>query len=503
MKIKLKDLLSNIPLIETTHENIKYELPIGNLTVNSQNQWIEKDRYSIFVAIRGTNVDGHKFIPDAIANGHKIIVYDTIPDENVSDYFGNEVIFIKVLDTSKALSLMASNFFGNPVHKLKVIGVTGTNGKTTVATLLHKLTQKLGYKSGLISTVCIKINDEVFPTKLTTPDPIELHRNFRRMLDSGCEFCFMEVSSHALAQERVFGINFTGAIFTNLTHDHLDYHTSFSNYLNSKKLLFDGLKNSAFAISNLDDKNGNIMLQNTAAQKKYYSINTKSDYFGKILESQLIGMELDINNQQIWFKLVGLFNAYNLLAVWAAANELGFDPEDSLVALSSFDSVEGRFEVINFPNNIFGVVDYAHTPDALDNVLRTLEEVNHYGGRIITVIGCGGNRDKTKRPEMAKIAAMLSNFVILTSDNPRFENPELIITDMLDSIDEITKLKIKKIVLRKEAINYAVEVAQQNDIILVAGKGHESYQEIEGVRYPFNDKEELKLAFLKKHHSLN
>jgi len=497
--INLSDLLVGFPILEVHGE---INLIVNTISFDSRNI-IEKgidNENGLFIAIKGTGSDGHNYINQAISNGAKVVVCENLPKNQEEN---NNITFVIVKNSSEALSLIAANFFGNPAQKLKIIGITGTNGKTTTGTLLYKLMCELGVRAGLISTVCVRIVDQEFPATLTTPDPIELHKYFKTMVEMGCQYCFMEVSSHSIVQNRVEGIPFVGGVFTNITHDHLDYHKTFQNYLNAKKKFFDNLGTDSFALSNKDDKNGVVMLQNTRALKKYYSLETRTDYFARIIESQINGMRLEINNHDVWFKLVGKFNAQNILAVLGTAVELGFDLQEVLVGLSNLTPVRGRFQVIHFPENIFGIVDYAHTPDALKNILETITDINYFDGRIITVFGCGGNRDKTKRIEMTKIAVLSSNFVILTADNPRFENPNSIINDMYDGLTTGQKTQVEKIVLRRDAINKAVQIAQKNDIILVAGKGHETYQEIEGIRYPFNDFEELKFAFLKKFQNPN
>ncbi|WP_442795190.1 UDP-N-acetylmuramoyl-L-alanyl-D-glutamate--2,6-diaminopimelate ligase [Pelobium manganitolerans] len=445
---------------------------------------------SLFVAIKGTVADGHAFIAKAAEQGAKVIVCEVMPSN-----FALDLTYVKVKDASKALGLIAANFYQNPSKKLTLVGVTGTNGKTTVATLLYKLFRELGYKVGLISTVENQINDEVIPSTHTTPDPLALNQLLVQMVDNGCDYCFMEVSSHAVAQHRIEGLSFAGAIFTNISHDHLDFHHTFDNYIKAKKAFFDGLNRSAFALTNVDDKNGMVMLQNTAAHKKTYGIKSMADFKAKIIENQFSGLHLDIDQQEVYFKLVGSFNAYNLLAVYGTALLLDQDRMKVLTVLSRLSGAEGRFDYLISPNKIVGIVDYAHTPDALINVLSTIENIRNKNEQVITVVGCGGDRDKTKRPLMAQAACDWSDKVILTSDNPRSENPETIITEMQAGVSAVNQKKVLVISDRKEAIKTAVHLAKAGDIILLAGKGHEKYQEINGVRKHFDDKEVLNQCF--------
>lgn len=441
---------------------------------------------SVFVAISGTASDGHEFIAKAIENGARAVICEQWPA-----MLNPAVTYVQTENSAKALGTLASNFFDNPSSKLKLIGITGTNGKTTVATLLFKLFRELGYKAGLISTVENYINDAVVPSTHTTPDPIALNGLLNQMVEAGCDYCFMEVSSHAVTQYRIEGLDFAGGLFTNLTHDHLDYHKTFDAYLKAKKTFFDNLDRSAFALINADDKNGKVMLQNTRAHKKSYGLKTLSDFKAKIIENQFSGLLLDIEGQEVWFKLVGAFNAYNLLAVYATASLLEQDRFKVLVALSRLSGAEGRFDYIVSKNGIVGIVDYAHTPDAVQNVLSTIHDVRQGNEKVITVIGCGGDRDKAKRPIMAQVACDWSDKVILTSDNPRTEDAGQIIRDMETGILPNNKKKALSIVDRKEAIRTACHLANPGDIILLAGKGHEKYQEINGVRYPFDDKHVL------------
>lgn len=445
----------------------------------------------LFVAQRGTQVDGHGFIPMAIEKGALAVVCEDIP-ENASE----AITWVRVKDSSAALGYIASNFYGNPSEKLTVVGVTGTNGKTTIATLLWEVFTELGHPSGLLSTVVVKVGEETIPATHTTPDAKQLQRLFRQMLDSGCTHCFMEVSSHALHQGRVAGVHFAGGIFSNITHDHLDYHGSFKAYIAAKKLLFDGLGSKAFAISNADDKNGKVMLQNTAARKLMYSLKRMAEYKAKIVENTFEGLLLEIEGQETWFRMIGSFNAYNLLAVYATAVELGESPEETLLVLSRIEGVNGRFQTLrSLDKRLTAIVDYAHTPDALKNVLQTIRDIQGGGGQVITVVGCGGDRDRTKRPLMAQIATQFSDKVILTSDNPRSEDPKAILDEMFKGVPISGKRKVMQNIDRREAIVIACQIAQPADIILVAGKGHENYQEILGVKYPFDDREILQETF--------
>jgi UDP-N-acetylmuramoyl-L-alanyl-D-glutamate--2,6-diaminopimelate ligase len=440
----------------------------------------------LFVAVKGTVVDGHEYIEQAIKDGAVAIICEDLPGHTAGD-----VAFIMVADSAAALGRIAANFYDNPSKKLKLVGVTGTNGKTTVATLLYQLFIDLGYKCGLLSTVENQINGQVIPATHTTPDQVVLNGLLNDMVEQGCDYCFMEVSSHAVVQHRIEGLHFTGAIFTNLTHDHLDYHKTFDNYLKAKKAFFDGLPKTAFALTNIDDKNGNIMLQNTKAHKKSYALKSLADFKAKILENQFGGLLLDIDGHEVWFKMVGSFNAYNLLAVYGAAVSLHQNKAKVLTSLSKLKGAEGRFDYVISPNKVIGIVDYAHTPDAVQNVLSTIHDIRKGTEKVITIIGCGGDRDKTKRPVMAKTACDWSDKVILTSDNPRSEVPEDIIKDMEAGVNAEAKKKTISITNRHEAIKTAVHLAAPGDIILVAGKGHEKYQEVKGVRTHFDDKEEL------------
>jgi UDP-N-acetylmuramoyl-L-alanyl-D-glutamate--2,6-diaminopimelate ligase len=440
----------------------------------------------LFVAVRGTVVDGHDYIEQAIKDGAVTIICEELPGHTAG-----EVDFLMVANSAEALGIVSANFYDNPSKKLKLVGVTGTNGKTTVATLLYQLLRDLGYKCGLLSTVENQINGKIIPSTHTTPDQVELNRLLDEMVALGCDYCFMEVSSHAVAQHRISGLSFAGGIFTNLTHDHLDYHKTFDNYLKAKRAFFDGLSKNAFALTNSDDRNGNIMLQNTKAHRKSYGLKTMADYKAKILENQFGGLLLNIDNEEVWFKMVGSFNAYNLLAVFAAAMLLDQDRSKVLTSLSKLSGAEGRFDYVVGPDKVIGIVDYAHTPDAVQNVLSTIHDIRKGNEKVITVIGCGGDRDKTKRPVMAKVACEWSDKVILTADNPRSEDPEAIIKDMEQGVDIAFKRRTVSIADRREAIKTACLLAQPGDIILLAGKGHEKYQEIKGVKNHFDDKEEL------------
>ena len=450
---------------------------------------------SCFIAIKGVAADGHLFINKAIEAGASAIVCESLPD-----VLNEKVTYVTVRNSAEAAGNMAHIFYGSVSETLKVVGVTGTNGKTTVATLLYKLFTGLGYTCGLISTVENHIGQEVVPSTHTTPDAISLNELLSRMKSAGCTHVFMECSSHAIHQNRIAGIHFTGAVFTNITHDHLDYHQTFDAYIKAKKAFFDMLSSDAFALSNLDDARGSVMLQNTKAQKYLYSLKSLTDFKAKILENSLEGLQMDIQQYQVHFRLIGTFNAYNLLAVYAAAILLGEQAEQVLSTLSNISGAEGRFDTIrSVRKNLLGIVDYAHTPDALKNVLSTIQQLKQKNEQLITVVGCGGDRDKTKRPLMGAVACEWSDQVIFTSDNPRSEDPEEIISDMGKELSSAAKRKMISISDRRKAIHTAVQLAADNDIILVAGKGHEKYQEIKGVKYPFDDRAELSKVF----HELN
>ena len=445
---------------------------------------------SLFVAVRGTAVDGHAYIGSAIEKGAAAIVCEEIPEE-----LSGRSTFVVVKDSAAALGLLLSRWYGDPSRKLVLVGVTGTNGKTTIATLLYEMFRKMGHKAGLLSTVCNYVDGEAIPTDHTTPDPLTLHALIARMVEAGCEYAFMEVSSHSIDQRRISGLHFAGGIFTNLTRDHLDYHKTVENYLRAKKKFFDDLPAEAFALTNADDKSGMVMLQNTKARKLTYSLRTLADFKGKILESHFEGTDMLVDGREVSTHFVGRFNAYNLLAVYGAAVALGKDPEEVLVVLSTLRSVAGRFETIPSPLGYTAIVDYAHTPDALTNVLNGIHEVLEGKGRIITVVGAGGNRDKGKRPLMAKEAAKLSDQLILTSDNPRFEEPDEIIRDMVAGLSRMDMERTLCVTDRAQAIKAAAMLARKGDVILVAGKGHEDYQEIKGVKHHFDDREKLREIF--------
>ena len=481
--MKLIELLNNVKVLNTFGNT---EVEVTGVNIDSRR--IEKGH--LFVAIPGTQTDGHKYIPKAIELGATSILCEQMPEEQIDG-----VSYIIVESTESVVGIVATRFFGDPSRKLKLVGVTGTNGKTTIATLLYNMFRKFGHKCGLLSTVCNYIEDEAIPTDHTTPDPIELNRLLAQMVDAGCDYAFMECSSHAIAQKRIGGLKFAGGLFTNLTRDHLDYHKTVENYRNAKKAFFDDLGKDAFAITNADDKNGLFMVQNTKAQVKTYSIRSMADFKAKIIECHFEGMYLDINGKEVGVQFIGKFNVSNLLAVYGAAIMLGKKPEDILVILSTLKSVSGRLEPIRSPEGYTAIVDYAHTPDALENVLNTINEVLNGKGKVITVCGAGGNRDKGKRPIMAQTAAKLSDKVIITSDNPRFEEPQDIINDMLAGLDNKQMKKVVSIVDRKEAIRTASMMAEKGDVILIAGKGHEDYQEIKGVKHHFDDREVVREIF--------
>ena len=481
--MKLNELLKNITPIKI----------IGNDDVEITGVNIDSRRIKtghLFVAMKGTQVDGHQFIGKAIELGAISVLCEDLPE-----VLQEGITYVQVESTEDAVGKVATLFYGDPSHKLKLVGVTGTNGKTTIATLLYNMFRKFGHKVGLLSTVCNYINDVEVPADHTTPDPIELNELLAKMVEAGCEYAFMECSSHAIHQKRIGGLKFAGGLFTNLTRDHLDYHKTFENYRNAKKAFFDGLPKDAFAITNADDKNGMIMVQNTKATVKTYSIRTLADFRARILECHFEGMYLEIDGREVGVQFIGKFNVSNLLAVYGAAIMLGKKPEDVLLVLSTLHSVNGRLEPIHSPEGFTAIVDYAHTPDALVNVLNAIHEVLDGKGHVITVCGAGGNRDKGKRPLMAQEAVRQSDKVIITSDNPRFEEPQDIINDMLAGLNEQQMRKVISIVDRKEAIRTACMMAQKGDVVLVAGKGHETYQEIKGVKHHFDDKEVLHEIF--------
>ena len=477
--MKLEELLKKIPVQEIIGAS---GTEISALVFDSRKA-VEN---SLYVAIKGTLSDGHSFINSAIEKGAKVIVCEELP---VS--LQDEVTFIKVADSSKTLGQLASNFYGNPSEKLTLIGITGTNGKTSVATLLYDIFEILGFKSALISTVEYKIAGEIIPSTHTTPDVIRLNQMLAKAVEVGCEYAIMEVSSHGIHQNRTEGLHFKMAGFTNITHDHLDYHKTFAEYLKTKKRFFDELNPEAIAISNMDDKNGSVMLQNTKAKKKSYALKTMADYHGKILEGDFNGMLLNFNGKEFWTTLTGNFNVYNLLLAFAMTVECGFEESDVLKALSQLKRVKGRFETFKSEGGIFFIVDYAHTPDALENILDSINQIRTKNERLITVFGCGGDRDHTKRPEMGKLASRKSTLAIITSDNPRTENPEAIIKEIEAGIEPQYFSKYTTIPDRKDAIKMAIKFAEPKDIVLIAGKGHEDYQEINGVKHHFDDKETL------------
>lgn len=475
--MKLNELLKNIKPIGITGDT---DTEITGVNIDSR--LIAASQ--LFVAMKGTQVDGHQFISKAIEQGAAAVLCEDMPESVAAG-----VTFVQVTSTEDAAGKVATLFYGDPSRKLKLVGVTGTNGKTTVATLLYNMFRAMGYKCGLLSTVCNYIEDEAIAADHTTPDPIELNQLLHRMVEAGCEYAFMECSSHAIAQRRISGLSFVGGIFTNLTRDHLDYHKTFENYRNAKKSFFDGLPKTAFAITNADDRNGMIMVQNTKATVKTYSTRVAADFKGKLLECHFEGMYLEIDGREVGVQFIGKFNVSNLLAVYGAAVMLGKRPEDVLVVLSTLHSVRGRLEPIHCAAGYTAIVDYAHTPDALANVLNAIHEVLDGKGKVITVCGAGGNRDKGKRPLMAQEAVRQSDKVIITSDNPRFENPQDIINDMLEGLNSRQREKVLSIVDRREAIRTACMLAHKGDVVLIAGKGHEDYQEIQGVKHHFDDRE--------------
>ena len=478
--MQLRDLLYKVAL-ESVHGSTdkavaKIEFDSRKIEVNDA-----------FVAIRGSVSNGHDFIEKAIQLGATTVVCDALPAD-----IKEGVTYVQVADTNAALAFMANNYYGNPSSKLKLVGVTGTNGKTTIASLLYQMFKKAGYKVGLLSTVKIMVDDIEYKATHTTPDSLTINYYLNEMTELGCEFCFMEVSSHGVHQKRTEGLVFEGGVFTNLSHDHLDYHASFAEYRDVKKSFFDHLPKTAFALTNNDDKNGPVMLQNTSARKLTYALKSMADYKAQILENQLSGLLLKVNDNEVWVKLIGSFNAYNLLAIYGVAIELGLEKMEALRLLSELESVSGRFQFIVSKEKITAIVDYAHTPDALENVLKTIADIRTKNEQLITVVGCGGDRDKTKRPVMAQIASELSDKVIFTSDNPRTEDPAQILVEMEAGVEPQNFKKTVSILDRKQAIKTACQMAQANDIILIAGKGHETYQEINGVRHDFDDMQIVK-----------
>ncbi|TDR24064.1 UDP-N-acetylmuramoyl-L-alanyl-D-glutamate--2,6-diaminopimelate ligase [Flavobacterium cheniae] len=472
---QLKDILYKVH-IEAVHGAT--DITISKIEFDSRK--IELN--DVFVAIRGTLSDGHDYIEKALSLGAVAVICEEFPSVIV-----NGVTYIKVKDANEALAFLAANYYENPSENIRLVGVTGTNGKTTIASLLYQLFKKAGYKVGLLSTVKIMVDEQEFKATHTTPDSLTINKFLDLMIQEGCEFCFMEVSSHGVHQKRTEALRFEGGVFTNLSHDHLDYHNTFAEYRDVKKSFFDNLPKSAFAITNIDDKNGLVMLQNTKAKKLTYALKSYADYKAQILENQLSGLLLKINDNEVWVKLIGSFNAYNLLAIYGVAVELGIEKVEALRLLSELESVSGRFQFIVSDSKITAIVDYAHTPDALENVLKTIDDIRTKNEQLITVVGCGGDRDKTKRPIMAHIASSMSDKAIFTSDNPRTENPETIIEEMEKGVEPQNFKKTVSILDRKQAIKTACQLANPNDIILIAGKGHETYQEINGVRHDFDD----------------
>lgn len=476
---KLTDILSSIDVKQifgTLDQNV-HNVSFDSRTAKTGD---------LFVAVKGTRTDGHHFIPDVVSGGITAVICEHLPEKRTEN-----VTYILVKNSAEALAKASCAFFGHPSGKLKVIGITGTNGKTSTVFFLYHLFRALGYKAGLLSTIKNLIDGQEIPSTHTTGDAMQINQNLRAMVDRGCDYCFMEMSSHAIDQDRIAGLNIHGAVFTNITHDHLDYHLTFENYIKAKKKLFDQLTPASFALVNADDRNGMVMLQNTSARKFTYALKSPSDYKGKIIENRFEGLQLRIDNRELWCRLVGSFNAYNLMAVYAVARIEGFQPDEILPELSRLTPVEGRFQVIGSKAGITAIVDYAHTPDALQNVLQTINEVRPHNEHLITIIGAGGDRDKLKRPILAKVACQLSDRVFLTSDNPRSENPDTIIDDMEAGLDGALKRKAIRITDRREAIKTAIMISLKGDIILVAGKGHETYQEIKGVKFHFDDREIL------------
>lgn len=481
--MKLSQVLDGLRLLEVKGD---LDVDIAGIAIDSRQV---KPGY-LFIAVKGTQTDGHRFIPTALANGASAIVCEEMPAEASAD-----ATFVRVDQSGLLVGQMATNFYDHPSEKLRLVGVTGTNGKTTIATTLYHLFMRLGYKAGLLSTVCNYIGNEAIPTEHTTPDPITLNQLLASMVDAGCDYVFMEVSSHSVTQQRIGGLHFAGGVFTNLTRDHLDYHKTFENYLRAKQQFFDSLPKTSFALTNADDRNGMVMVQNTQAMVRTYSVQQVADFKARILECHFEGMYLDINGQEVGVQFIGKFNVSNLLAVYGTAVLLGEKPMEVLVALSEMKPVSGRFEALRSPSGYTAIVDYAHTPDALENVLRAIHGVLEGKGRVITVCGAGGNRDKGKRPLMAQEAVKQSDRVIITSDNPRFEEPQAIIDDMLAGLDEEQRRMVLSIVDRREAIRTACMMAEKGDVILIAGKGHEDYQEVQGVKHHFDDKEEVQKMF--------
>lgn len=481
--MKLQDLLKNVDVIEITGEN---NPDVDNINTDSR----KVGKHGLFIAIKGVQVDGHQYVANAIESGATTIVYDESLEVQEKG-----ITYVKVAHSADAAGKIATLWYGDPSSKLKLVGVTGTNGKTTTATLLYKLFRKLGYKAGLLSTVANYVNDKAYHATHTTPDPLSLNEMLANMVDAGCEYAFMEVSSHAIHQKRISGLTYQGGIFTNLTQDHLDYHGTMAEYLKAKKMFFDDLPQEAFALTNMDDKNGMVMLQNTKAKKYTYSVRSLADFKARIIEKHFDGTSIEINGKEVQVQFVGVFNVYNLLAVYGSSVLLGQDSDRILLELSTLKPVAGRFETIRSSQGFTAIVDYAHTPDALTNVLDAIHEVLDGQGRVITVVGCGGNRDRTKRPIMAREAVRLSDQVILTSDNPRYEEPQAIINDMADGLNSTQMKKTLCIVDREQAIKTACTLAKEGDVILIAGKGHEDYQDVKGVKHHFDDREIVKSIF--------
>ena len=480
---QLQDILQQVKVLDTKGS---LDIPVESIVFDSR----QVCEGVVFVAVRGVQADGHAYMDQVAEAKAAAIVCEVLPETLESG-----ITYVLVNDSAAALGQMASAFYGHPSAKIKLIGVTGTNGKTTSVTLLHKLFRELGYHVGLLSTVQNQINEDIIPSTHTTPDAVKLNELLAQMVKAGCTYCFMEVSSHAMVQQRVAGLNFAGGVFTNITHDHLDYHNTFEEYIKAKKLFFDQLPADAFALINADDKRGTVMVQNTKASVHYFSLRKATEFKARIIDNTIQGLHLDVDGHEIWCKLIGAFNAYNLLGAYAVAVLLGEDQMETLTVLSSLDSAAGRFDYTVSDSQITGIVDYAHTPDALENVLNTIQQIREPNQKIITIVGCGGNRDAGKRPIMADIACRLSDKVILTSDNPRFEEPQAILEDMQQGVKPLDYKKTLSVLDRKEAIRTACMLAEPNDIVLVAGKGHETYQEIKGVKYPFDDKQVLQETF--------
>ncbi|MBO4429947.1 MAG: UDP-N-acetylmuramoyl-L-alanyl-D-glutamate--2,6-diaminopimelate ligase [Bacteroidaceae bacterium] len=481
--MKLKNLVSKLDVLEVKGD---LERDICGVQIDSR----QVGEGHLFIAVRGTVADGHNYIGKALEQGAAAVLCETIPEETAEN-----ITYVRVENTEQVVGQVATTFYGDPTSKMKLVGVTGTNGKTTIATVLYEMFRYMGHKAGLLSTVCNYIDGEAIPTEHTTPDPITLNALLARMVEAGCEYAFMEVSSHSIVQNRIGGLTFAGGLFTNITRDHLDYHKTFENYIKAKKLFFDNLPKEAFAITNADDKNGMVMVQNTKAQVKTYSVQSPADFKAKIIECHFEGMYLNIKGKEVGVQFIGKFNVSNLLAVYGAAVMLGKDEQEVLVALSAMKPVNGRFEALRSPSGYTAIVDYAHTPDALENVLNAIHGVLDGKGEVITVCGAGGNRDKGKRPLMAREAVKQSDRVIITSDNPRFEEPQDIINDMLAGLDEEQMKKVIAIVDRRQAIKTACMMAKSGDVILIAGKGHEDYQDVKGVKHHFDDKEEVRACF--------